>query len=478
MQLAKFVFLSLLISSCGGGDDTGESGDKLTQGAKTNTAPSNLPTPTTPTPTPTEPATTAGDAPDESVGAANSTATETDAAPPTESVEPEGPNVKPVLREVPTVKLAGDLKLTKENTVTLQLSFVPGIKTVEYNEVGCTSGDWTSYPYKTWLEIPFTKRNSLVFIYVRFVGGNGATSDCTMLSFSHDDEAPRSYEIRINDGASLTNNAKVSLRLVSDYNAKEVYVTNTENCGNFGTWHAYSSIVDMQWDLDKYNAVNTVYAKFRDEAGNESPCVQASIVHDNTPPTGSFKINYDAEKTVSASVTLNSSVFGATKMAIFDSTSDCSFGTTNSWQTYSPLVNWILPSRNTTASPWATVYVKFKDEAGNETICLSDTILTPVVTLTYQWFEGDYYPAYPTCGFPEIDYTTYKTKAVTFPPFSTPSRIAGCSLSGSGDTYTCDWSSNLNNCQEGILWTSCNGRAAYFTYPGSLRCTRPVGIPY
>jgi len=111
----------------------------------------------------------------------------------------------------------------------------------------------------------------------------------------------------------------------------------------------------------------------------------ATTLLDTTPPTGTIKINNNATYTTSSSVTLN---FSATDTGSGMGTgSQMRFsndGTTYSTaEPYATTKNWTLSSGSGTK----TVYVKFKDVAGNWSGAYSDTIIldttaptTPVVT--------------------------------------------------------------------------------------------------
>src|SRR5690606_11740237 len=49
-----------------------------------------------------------------------------------------------------------------------------------------------------------------------------------------------------------------------------------------GSYEAFTS--SKSWSLGQTNATATVYAKFKDTAGNESSCISDTIIHDDQPP--------------------------------------------------------------------------------------------------------------------------------------------------------------------------------------------------
>lgn len=101
-----------------------------------------------------------------------------------------------------------------------------------------------------------------------------------------DKETPTSPTISIDSDASTTRLSTVTLTLGATDNTAvtDMYVTNTPGCGDGGSWESYATS-KSGWTLTTLNATSSVYIKFRDAAGNESPCASDSILHDNTPPT-------------------------------------------------------------------------------------------------------------------------------------------------------------------------------------------------
>ena len=114
---------------------------------------------------------------------------------------------------------------------------------------------------------------------------------------------------------------------------------------------------------------NTVYVRYRDAAHILSPCYSDSILHDDIPPTNeSIVIDGGAAETNSTSVNLSLSALDASEMYITN-TAGCTGG--GQWENYSTTKGWTLGQTNSTA----TVYVKYRDDIGNETSCVSDSII-------------------------------------------------------------------------------------------------------
>jgi hypothetical protein len=104
----------------------------------------------------------------------------------------------------------------------------------------------------------------------------------------------------------------------------------------------------------------TVYAKFKDGAGNWSTAYTDTIVLDTTPPTGTIAINGGATYANSTNVTLN--------LTCNDTLSGCSqVQFSNDGFNYAP------PQQYAASKSWTlltgdgakTVYAMFQDGAGN-----------------------------------------------------------------------------------------------------------------
>ncbi|MFK7874034.1 MAG: hypothetical protein AB8C84_12855, partial [Oligoflexales bacterium] len=149
--------------------------------------------------------------------------------------------------------------------------------------------------------------------------------------------------------------------------ASEMYITNTSGCSSDGSWEAYATS-KAGWTLGQTNATATVYTKYKDEAGNESACINDTITHDDTAPTSPMVTIAGGSSTSDGTPDLILSAVSADYMYITN-TSGCGSGGT--WEAYATSkANWTLGQTNAVA----TVYAKYKDEAGNESTCANDTI--------------------------------------------------------------------------------------------------------
>jgi alpha-tubulin suppressor-like RCC1 family protein len=177
--------------------------------------------------------------------------------------------------------------------------------------------------------------------------------------------------ITINAGDLYTRSTTVTLTLAAT-NATELYITNDEGCNTGGSWESYKT--NKSWVLSNSNATSTVYIKYRDTYGRESDCISDSIIHDSLAPTNpslAISSNYlgsDAQGryVINTNITANISAVNANQVYISNTSCDAN----GSWEQYTTSKAWTLGQTNGTS----TVYAKFRDIAGNESNCVSDSI--------------------------------------------------------------------------------------------------------
>ena len=145
------------------------------------------------------------------------------------------------------------------------------------------------------------------------------------------------------------------------------------------------------WTLAAGDGTKTVYARFKDNAGNLSAVYSDTIILDTTPPAnGSIVIDKNAAKTTTGNVTLalsaKDTTSGLSKMQFSND-----FVTWTAWENYAASKAWTVSSGNGTK----TVYVKFQDKAGLISVAYNDTIILSI----------------PAPAAPTIDKVTTPTKS-------------------------------------------------------------------
>lgn len=102
------------------------------------------------------------------------------------------------------------------------------------------------------------------------------------LVFTSTDTQPPSGTLQIAGGAAVTRTATVTLSFdaTDDVGVTEVCLTQTSTCTD---WYAYAP--QRAWVLVGGQGSNSVFARFRDAAGNESAPASDDIVLDDIPPS-------------------------------------------------------------------------------------------------------------------------------------------------------------------------------------------------
>ncbi len=314
--------------------------------------------------------------------------------------------------------IAGGVEYVNSLSVALALVATGATEMYVTNTMGCGSGGaWEPYGNRSWL-LPVA--NGLNAVFVKFRDAAANESACVSDSVTHDGDAPVANSFAINGGDSHTNNVAVTLALNAS-GASEMYVTESADCSGGGVWEAYNTA--KNFNLSQLNTMANLYAKFRDQAGNESSCLTASINHDNVAPTGaSIQIAGGAASTNSTNVMISFTATEASMMYVTNA-SDCAAG--GVWEPVTASRSWILTQTNSIV----TVYVKFKDDAGNFSNCVSDTIV-----------HDDQPPTNETIVI--ANYSAYTNVDVVFLSLSTlgatemyVTNDAGCASGGSWEVY-------------------------------------------
>ena len=207
-----------------------------------------------------------------------------------------------------------------------------------------------------------------------------AANNCSGCHTPPDTTAPTG-SILINGNAASTINPVVTLTLSatdsgSGMSGGQMRFSNSSADIGTATWVTYAT--SASWTLTAGNGAKTVYAQFKDVAGNISSTYSDAIMlgtADTTPPTGSILINGNAATTnntvvaLTLSATDNTGGSGMTGGQMRMSNSSATIGSAT-WVTYATTASWTL----TAGDGAKTVYVQFKDVAGNISATYSDGI--------------------------------------------------------------------------------------------------------
>ena len=187
--------------------------------------------------------------------------------------------------------------------------------------------------------------------------------------------------VQINGGTAYTPTRNVTLNLNYADNlsgVESMCISDTTTCPG-ANWVIPSA--SLGWTIPSGEGNHTVSVWYRDRSGNISTRYQATIMLDTVRPTnGTVVINGNATYTASPNVTLTISSSDATSGVLQMCVSQSP--TCTSWVGYVTTYNITLTGPQGTN----TVYVKYRDRAGNESATqISDTIILDTVnpTCTY-----------------------------------------------------------------------------------------------
>jgi hypothetical protein len=294
------------------------------------------------------------------------------------------------------VVINGGALTTTAIDVTLSLSatdVTSGVGMMSFSNDGDTWSPWQSYATNaSWA---LMSGDGLQTVYARFRDVAGNVSLPVSSTIELDTATEAEYGLTINAGALFTNQTAVALTLGAQPGTAQMQVSND---GGFADalWEPYAS--RKVWTITQYGNYaipRVVYVRYKDYQGNTSATFSDDIILDVTPPVGSvtitpiiagmrdlasdptFQVGASSTQTftvylpfiskplqVNLLLTATDDVSGVGGMLI---SNNMDFSGAN-WEAYASQKNWQVPSTGTT-----TVYVKFRDNAGNVSTTYSAT---------------------------------------------------------------------------------------------------------
>ena len=253
-------------------------------------------------------------------------------------------------------------------TVTLTLAgsdALSGVSQMRFSADGSSWGAWETFAATHTRVLDATDGLQAVYVQLRDTAGNVATAVSDTITVEVN---PPLGEIAINDGATWTNQVTVTLTLTAtDAGSGVARMRLREAGGVWGSWIAYTAA--YSFTLSGGDGTKTVEVQYEDGYGRQTDTLDDSIVLDTAAPSGSISVNDDATYATSTSVTLSLSGTDATSgVAQMQFSND---GTNwSDWESYGTSKTWTLASGDGTK----TVYVKYKDNAGNVSTPYTDAI--------------------------------------------------------------------------------------------------------
>jgi len=227
---------------------------------------------------------------------------------------------------------------------------------------------------------PGVTESGRITVTVYDKAGNAAFQ---IYTYTLDGDPPYTGSVTIAGGAEYVSSTAVSLALSSadaGCGVGGMCITHTLSCADTD-WKPYTTT--LTWTLAGPDGVNTVYAWFRDHLRNAAGPYTDTVILDRLAPSGTVTIAegsaYTTGITVTLSLTASDATSGVEGMCV--SNADTCF---SSWEPFTSTKVWTLDG---TSDGEKTVYVWFRDRAGNVGGPFTDTILLdrqpPVVAIFY-----------------------------------------------------------------------------------------------
>jgi hypothetical protein len=247
----------------------------------------------------------------------------------------------------------------KSQTVTLDLKAEGAVEMQVSNFFDFRDAKWENYSSEK--EWTLTAQDGVKMVFARFKDKIGNVSAPAYDKIGLDTQAPKNGKVAINGGAKFCTNVNklVSLKLTANDATKMMLANN--NTFTDAKWQKYEPYL-YNWKLDGDDGEKSIFVKFSDNAGNETEPITASIVLDRQEPVGEEIIinNGDAcTNNPSNRVKLTLRAEGATEMAFSQNT----YFNNVKWETFKEAKDHTLIGGRDGIK---TVYVRFRDEAGNE----------------------------------------------------------------------------------------------------------------
>lgn len=259
------------------------------------------------------------------------------------------------------IQVNGGSDYTSSISVVLSLSADDSGSGVVEMRLSNDGANWTPWqPFadsQTWELLPGDGAKTVFVRYRDDAGNESATySDAIVLTSASQDSG-----ITINSGAVYATNRSVSLALWST-GAVQMRLSNDHAA--WSAWEPYAAV--RSWTLSAGDGSKTVYAQFRNGSGVLSGVASDTVVLDTTAPVGVVSINDDAAYTNTATASLwlaaADLVSGVSQMKL--SSDGVAW---SEWEEYASGKSWTL-----VGGPGAKfVYVKYRDNAGNESAAFS-----------------------------------------------------------------------------------------------------------
>ncbi len=286
------------------------------------------------------------------------------ASPPTQEAA-QGVAAADSLPPTGSIAVPVEQRITHQPEIRLLLKATDTQSAVDSMQFSTDGRSWTPpEPYRPTRTWELTGGDGVKTIFVRFRDRSGNwMKEPVSVTVTLDRQPPQNPSMVVNEGRAITNQRQVALKLFAE-GASEVQVSED------------SAFTDAAWlplretssfTLTPEEGSKTLYARFRDRAGNLSDVVSGHILLDTTPPLDPMvRVNEGARFTNDRRVQVRLSAKEAVEMKVAEGSLESA-----AWQPYDSLMTIDL----TGPEGERTVLATFRDFAGNETVPVQATIV-------------------------------------------------------------------------------------------------------
>ncbi|MBI4769899.1 MAG: hypothetical protein HY784_05650, partial [Chloroflexi bacterium] len=260
---------------------------------------------------------------------------------------------------------------TNSTAVTLQLTgndFTSAPVQMQFSADGVTFGGLELFAATRSYNL--TPGDELKTVYVRYQDSAGNYSVVYAASILLDTVAPAGTLI-VNSDAAYTNIITTALTLSATETTADLLTTQMQFSNNGDSYGALEPFSPGKvWPLSPGDGLKTVYARYRDQAGNFSAPITDTITYDATAPVGTLLVNNDDTYTTSRNVLLKMTASEATSPPVTMQFSDDGVVFTDP-EPFALNRAYTLPAGDGNK----TVFVAFTDQAGNVGVTFDKIVL-------------------------------------------------------------------------------------------------------
>jgi hypothetical protein len=284
--------------------------------------------------------------------------------------------------ETVAIQINGDAaNTTSVNTVVTTYLLNTGV-TSSYLQLSNDASEWTTFHFTSTVEgVPWTifTDTQPTKVYARLIDVLGRTGPVVWDTIHYIDVGGRAPGVSIQNNVLFINTHLVTLTLTAPTHTSLMAIRDSAQLepsfspdDESWVWEPYH--YTRTWQLTDYGVQlphRIVYAQFRDINGTISPTFLYNVILDETPPSGSIRLNKGARATntatLTATLTADDDLSGVHEVQIgVDSLDDDA-----PWLPFSLTFTVTL----TNGDGVKTVYARFRDQALNISSIVSDTVL-------------------------------------------------------------------------------------------------------